>query len=83
MSVFMPQPPLPALVSHVGTLLLTCNSQAYCRAPLLADPLSRVRLGGLARLLELAALPLAAVQPVLWVSPRVLLQDKGASRKGP
>lgn len=55
--------PLPALLLHACYTLLTWNP-GYCSTALLAAPLAQLRQAELARALELASLPLAAVQPI-------------------
>lgn len=65
MSSFMPLPPLAALLTHLALAALTWNPGAFCSTRLLQDSLSQRRLGIAARVLEYAAMPLAAVQPHL------------------
>lgn len=62
-------PPLAALVLHAFVTAMSWNP-AYCTTPLLAAPLVRQRQVGLARLLDWASMPLAAVQPITVRLPR-------------
>lgn len=63
-SVFMPLPPTAAVVVHAASTLLTCNTSGYCRTVLLSHPLSHARQVSVFAALDVAALPLAAVQPI-------------------
>jgi hypothetical protein len=61
---FMPLSPGSTLLTSALWGLLTTNAPGYCSTSLLAHPLSLERQHSAAQLLESAALPLAAVQPV-------------------
>ena len=56
-------PPTATLAMQAITMAFTANSRGYCDAPLLAHPLSGRRIDAVARALEYAFLPIAALQP--------------------
>jgi len=62
-SVFMPLPPTATLAARAAVVYFTGNAPAYCSTPLLSGPLAQGRQVVTAQVLELAYLPLVAVQP--------------------
>lgn len=80
LTIFAPLPPAATLV---GQLLMTAVNHAplaYCKTPLLSDPLSLQRQAAAAAALDAVCLPLACLTPVPALTHAALVS--GAPRRG-